>query len=149
MTTRLDDKRLDGLSFSPPQPPGLTLQITGGGDSHEVMLFDSALAVYTPSVLGYLAGGLLAREGTSVDEIGIRYPDDELHAGEQPFDGVKLVSPMGEVIVGLAAFERFMARYLAAYIAWLEETGDPVTRQPAFAIVREAATTLPQRAADP
>ncbi|MFI5268912.1 MAG: hypothetical protein ACHQ7M_16165 [Chloroflexota bacterium] len=146
MTARLDDQRVDALSFSAPDRPGLPLKIISDGGSHEEMLFRSALAFYTPSLLSYLAGGLLAREGIQVDEIGIRYPGDELDEGEEPFDGVKLISPMGEVLVSLDAFERFMARYLHAYITWLEEVKDPVIRQPEFDIVRETATALSQRA---
>lgn len=146
MTARLDDQRVDALSFSIPDEPGLPLRIVGKDGSYEEMLFRSALAFYTPSLLSYLAGGLLAREGIQVDEIGIRYPGDELEEGEEPFDGVKLVSPMGEVLVSLGAFERFMARYLSTYIAWLEEVNDPVTQQPDFDIVREAAAALAQRA---
>lgn len=145
MTARLDDQHADALSFSPPDQSGLFLKLTGGDGSHEEMLLYSTLAYFTPSLLSYLADGILDRQGIQVDDVGIRYPGDELHEGEEPFDGVKLVSPTGEVLVSLSAFERLMARYLITYIGWLEEIKDPVTQQPKFDIVREAAVALARR----
>jgi hypothetical protein len=145
MTLRLDDRRVDALSFSPPARTGRPLVVEGDDGSETVLLVRSALAFFTPSLLPYLAGGLLAREGIQVDEVGIRYPGDELDEGEEPFDGVKLVSPMGEVLVGLEAFERLMSRYLDTYISWLEQIGDPITRQPAFDTVRRTAAALTER----
>ena len=58
---------------------------------------------------------------------------------------MKLFSPMGEVLLSRDAFERLMARYLDTYVAWLEQIDDPVTRQPAFDTVRQAAAALAKR----
>ena len=145
MTVRMDDRQVDALSFSPPAQPGIPLIVDGDDDSEATMLVRSALWIFTPTLLRYLAGGLLAREGIQVDEVGIRYPGDELDDGEEPFEGVKLVSPMGEVLMSLDALERLMARYLTTYIAWLDQTQDPVTKQLSFDTVRQAATALAER----
>lgn len=145
MTTTLSDERADALAFSPPPEGGLRPVFEGDDGSQAVMLVRSALAVFTASLLPYLAGGLLAREGLQVDEVGIRYPGDELDDDEEPFEGVKLVSPMGEVLVGLSAFEHLMSRYLTVFVQWLDQADDPATQLPRFELVRRAARELGER----
>jgi hypothetical protein len=65
-----------------------------------------------------IARAVAERTGAGWDGGTLRYPvEDVLDAGEEPFEGVHVHSPLGDVLVGVAAFERLMARYLRAVLS--------------------------------
>jgi hypothetical protein len=110
------DKAVEGLRITPSESPTQLVEVKPGDQSEEAMLLASTLVLLPPSLLHYVASGVRDREGIAADETGFRYPTDELDPGEEPFEGVKVFNPLGEVEVSVDAFERLMARYLRASV---------------------------------
>ena len=70
--------------------------------------------------INYVASAVLDREGVGINEIGFRYPTDELDPEEEPLQGVEIYNfSFGEIQLSVPAFEKLMARYFRAVI---EET---------------------------
>lgn len=144
MRTVIPDALVDSLAIEPASA-GHPAHVTGDVEgAEELRILKGTLDYFGWSLMMYLASGVRDREGIGADGTGFRYPTDELDPGEEPFDGVDVYNPLGEVLVGVSAFERLMARYFRALIVGAERHRDPVVRQswwPEFV----AATELIER----
>jgi hypothetical protein len=129
MTHLVKDADVDSISIKQattgrPYHPSIEIS----GPAHLAVLTDT-LDYFTWSMLPYVIGGLSDRSACGIDGTGFRYPG-ELDPGEEPFEGVNVYNPLGELYVSIPAFERLMSRYLGALIKVAEEREPSVMQQP-------------------
>src|SRR5262245_58060912 len=93
------------------------------------------------------AGGVVGGTQVDVNGTGFRFPEDQ-DPDEEPFEGVEVSNPLGEVYVSRPAFERLIARYLRANITGAEENGLPVVNEPWWGELKAKTAELEARIAE-
>jgi len=63
-----------------------------------------------------------------INNSGFRF-GDELDPGEEPFEGVELYDPLGQVYIGRATFNRLMLRFFDAIIQGATEHQHPMLQE--------------------
>lgn len=95
--------------------------------SPELAIIAGSLNFFGLNKIDVVSSAVLDREGIGINEIGFRYPTDELDPGEEPLQGVEIYNfSFGEIQLSIYAFEKLMARYFRAVI---EETERQVAIQ--------------------
>ena len=133
----------------------------------DTKLYHDPVKVYSISELAIIAGTLnffglnkidvvssavLDREGIGINEIGFRYPTDELDPGEEPLQGVEIYNfSFGEIQLSISAFKKLMARYFRAVITETEKQvaiqkpEDDPTKKPWWSKFVRATEQIEQR----
>lgn len=66
------------------------------------------------STLMYIAQAVRDEENMGINGSGFRYAHNELDPDEEPFEGVEIYDPLGELYLTPAAFDRLMNRFFSA-----------------------------------
>lgn len=131
MSKLIADESVDSINVVPTEAEKSSRLIEIKGAS-ELLVLTSTLGFFNESEMGYVASGVLARQGIGTNGTGFRYPTDELEPEEDPLEGVEVYNPLGEIQVSIPAFERLMSRYFRAFISEAEKRKLPIVDKPGW-----------------
>ena len=96
----------------------------------------------------HIAQAVRDEENIGINGSGFRYAHNELDPDEEPFEGVEIYDPLGELYVTQAAFDGLMNRYFSALRDGATKQQAPVVQQPWWPDFLQIAQQVEKRVAN-
>lgn len=146
MSQAVSDDLLGRITIEPVPMPHGTRTIGRVTGPPELVALTTALDFFNWRRLPLVAEAVRDRQGINIDDIGFRYPGEDLDPGEEPFEEVEVFGPLGSVFVSVSGFERLMARYFRTLQTGAEAARDPVIEEPWWTRFVEMTEEIERRA---
>lgn len=115
MNTYIEDQLVDNLKIIWEETPQYSgLRVVNVPPKLRV-LQDFLTTRFWPSLVRFIASGVLNRHGRTQEYSGFMFPED-LDPGGEPFEGVMILDPLDTIYLSDSAFDRLMNRYFQTVI---------------------------------